>query len=129
MDAPTRAQLRTALSSRFDWLTDPRFGPTAVEAGECDACGAEARMVTTCGPGVEQYLGRRCLTELGSTAYCDGHDDEARAALAYVGGLPNEADLIARIWWVSTGEVRFQPADTDLAERVLGLPATTGAAS
>lgn len=123
MDAPTRARLRTALSQRYGWLTDTQFGPAAVEAGECDACGAEARLIATCGPGMEQYLGRRCLTDRATDAFCDGHADEAAAAVDYVSALPGDADLIARIWWVSTGEVGFQPGDARIAENILSLPA------
>ena len=89
-------------------------------------------MVTTCGPGVAQYLGRRCLTEQGADAYCDGHHDEALAALAYVATLPADADVIARVWWVSTGEVTFQPRDEQvatMADNVLMLPARSAASS
>ena len=122
MDAPTRARLRAALSQRFDWLSDTAFGPAAVEAGECDGCGAEARMVMTCGPGAGPYLGRQCLVEAGDDAYCDGHADQVRKALQYVAALPDDADLIARVWWVATGEVQVRWEDAQLAERLLELP-------
>ncbi|MBA2730341.1 MAG: hypothetical protein H0U48_06285 [Euzebyaceae bacterium] len=34
--------LRRALRQRYAWLDHPDLGPAAVDAGECDRCGAEA---------------------------------------------------------------------------------------
>ncbi len=82
-------------------------GPANVEAGECDRCAGEARLVLTCGPRVGLYLGRRCAVELGAEAWCAGHAAEAAAAADWVNRLPPEADTVARIWWVATGEVRI----------------------
>lgn len=58
----------------------------------------------TCGPG-GLYLGRRCTEQLGVEAWCDGHADQAAAVAAWTLTLPPEADVVARLWWVATGEV------------------------
>lgn len=120
MDAEARTRLRTALRQRYPWVADTERGPAAVEAGECDHCGAEARLVMVCGPGAGQYLGRRCLQELGADAWCDGHADDAAGAMSWAAALEDEADVVARLWWVATGEVRLPPA------AVAGLQATLG---
>jgi hypothetical protein len=39
--------------------------------------------------------------------------------------LPAEADDVARLWWVATGEVRLDPALVSTAVARLGLPATS----
>lgn len=103
-----KAALRAALRARHPWLEATEMGPRAVEAGECDRCGAEARLVTTCGPG-PLHLGRRCAARLGTAAWCEGHVDDARQALDWLARLPPEADEAARLWWVATGEVRLDP--------------------
>ena len=77
-----------------------------MEAGDCDRCGNEARLVMTCGPG-GVYLGRSCVAELGATAWCTGHHAEAAAAVSWTAQLPPEADTVARLWWVARGEVRL----------------------
>lgn len=119
MDREARAQLRAALRRRYGWVGDAEWGPSAVEAGECDGCSAEARLVMTCGPG-GVYLGRDCLQRLGAGAWCDGHGEDAAAALAWARPLPPETDTVARLWWVATGEVRLDP---DIVGRYLrGLP-------
>jgi hypothetical protein len=104
-----RAALRKALHDRYPWLADTEHGPRAVEAGECDRCGAESRLVTTCGPGADLMLGRRCAAAAGVDAWCSGHEAEARLALRWLAALPPEADVVARLWWVATGEVRLDP--------------------
>ena len=109
MDIQARRSLRDALRSRYPWVADPQWGPAAVEAGECDACGAEARLAQACGPGAVSYLGRRCVLRLGAQAWCGGHADDAEAAVAWMTRLPAEADVVARLWWVSTGEVQLGP--------------------
>lgn len=116
-----RAALRQALAQRYPWVAAADNGPRSVEAGECDACGAEARLVTTCGPAAHAYLGRRCAARFGAAAWCDGHGDVAAAAVAWVGGLPPEADVVARLWWVATGEVQVDPAWVDEQRRRLAL--------
>lgn len=64
-------------------------------------------MVTTCGPSRWEALGRRCASEIGVRAWCDGHADDGARWLAQLAGLPDEADTVARLWWVATGEVRM----------------------
>jgi hypothetical protein len=113
--------LRDALLSRYPWLAEPDLGPRAVEAGECDRCGAEARLVMTCGPGPDVQLGRRCAAEVGVVAWCEGHAAEAARALAWMARLPPEADDAARLWWVATGEVRVTGELRGRA-RALALP-------
>jgi hypothetical protein len=110
LDAARRRELRAALVARHPWVDGAEVGPRAVEAGECDRCGAEARLVTTCGPTRWAALGRRCAAEVGEQAWCDGHADDARRWLAQLARLPPEADLVARLWWVATGEVRMDSA-------------------
>lgn len=66
-------------------------------------------MVTTCGPSEWEAIGRACATAVGERAWCDGHADEARAWLRLLAALPPEADAVARLWWVATGEVRLDP--------------------
>ncbi len=107
LDHEQRGLLRSHLRERHPWVADPDHGPTTVDAGECDRCGQEARLVTTCGPD-GQRLGRRCAAELGPSAWCEGHADEALAALQWLSRLPAEADDVARLWWVATGEVRLR---------------------
>jgi hypothetical protein len=119
--------LRRALLVRYPWLADLDHGPQSVEAGECDRCGAEARLLAPCGPppggavGPDWALGRRCAAELGLDGGGDGHEDEAESALAWTAALPPEADDVARLWWVATGEVRVDPSIIGTARR-LALP-------
>lgn len=122
MHSNDRAMLRRELLRRYPWLDASEVGPRSVEAGECDACGQEARLVMTCGPGPALYLGRRCAAGRGDDAWCAGHADEAAAALAWLARLPDEADAVARLWWVATGEVQLDPALVAGARRRLGLP-------
>lgn len=112
-----RSALRRVLRRRAPWVVHPDLGPSAVSAGECDRCGHEARMVQPCGPPPDDLpgratpdwaLGRACADALGTEAWCDGHEDDARAALAWLAALPANADVIARLWWLATGEVRLE---------------------
>ena len=112
LDATHRRQLRAALRHHHPWVDDPDVGPRAVEAGECDRCGHEARLVTTCGPTRWAALGRRCAAEVGPQAWCEGHAADAVRWLEQLAALPDEADTVARVWWVATGEVRLAPAMT-----------------
>jgi hypothetical protein len=104
-----REALRDALRRRYPSLDTTDAGPRAVEAGECDRCGTEARLVETCGPVAWQYLGRRCAAHLRDEAWCDGHRDDAERTLAWLRTLPDETDTVTRLWWVATGEVRIDP--------------------
>lgn len=115
---PPKRELNAALLAAHPWLGDLRFGPRNVDAGECDRCGAEPRLVQPCGPG--QY-GRRCLTE---DDWCEGHAGEAADAAAYLDALPDDADDVAWLWWLSTGEVRYGAKD-----RYVPLKNTSGSAS
>ena len=108
MDAARRRQLQAALRARYPWVSDPEVGPGAVEAGECDRCGLEARLVLTWGPGTDIYLGRRCVEELGEAAGCSGHRDNGHAARDAMGLLPPEADAVTRLSWVATGELQLE---------------------
>ena len=130
MEAAQRAQLRAELVARFGWLANPEVGRSAVEAGECDQCGTEPRMVQTCGPGSAIALGRRCAVAAGEGAWCDGHGDEAAAALAFLMQLPEIADTVARMWWVATGEIALPPETVvdGLHRLALTSPAGTGGA-
>src|SRR5688572_357573 len=98
MDRTTRGRLAHLLRQQYPWVADPEIGPASVEAGECDECGAEARLVQTCGPGSAVFLGRRCALAAGTDAWCDGHTDDAVTALAWLERLPPEADAAARLW-------------------------------
>jgi hypothetical protein len=104
---PSRADLRVLLLGRHVWLASTDHGPQAVEAGECDRCGAEPRLTQTCGPSAYPYLGRRCALELGEDAWCEGHAADAQEALRWLSALDDDADDIARLWWLTTGEVRL----------------------
>lgn len=104
--AEERAKLRVVLKERFPWLRDTEVGPCAVEAGECDRCGREARLVAVCGPTPWEAIGRRCANELGTDGWCAGHRDDAQRYLAALAALPAEADVVARMWWIASGEVR-----------------------
>jgi hypothetical protein len=120
LDADRRRVLREARPERYPWIADADVGPRTVEAGECDRCGSEARLVTTCGPTRWSGLGRRCAAHVGLRGWCDGHADDAARWLAHLRALPEEADTVARLWWVATGEVRMEAAAvTPLLARAL----------
>lgn len=120
--------LKNELLRRYPWLAATDHGPQSVDAGECDRCRAEARLVSPCGPppegaaGPDWGIGRHCAAELGVEAWCEGHEADGRAALEWLEDLPPEADDVARLWWVSTGEVRLDPALIEVARR-MELPA------
>ena len=100
---PPKQELREALTRAHPWLDHDAYGPRNVVAGDCDRCHAEARLVETCGPGGGSY-GRRCATE---DDWCEGHAAEAADALRWLHGLPDEADDVAYLWWLATGEIRY----------------------
>lgn len=82
-------------------------------------------MVTTCGPTRWASLGRACARDVGIRAWCDGHADDAAVWLERLQALPDEADTVAQLWWVATGEVRLDPAVVGpLVARALPGPAT-----
>ncbi|MDP8962304.1 MAG: hypothetical protein M3N32_11910 [Actinomycetota bacterium] len=117
--------LREALRAHYPWLDREDLGPRAVEAGECDHCGNEARLVPTCGSTPYRALGRRCALRLGLESWCAGHGEDAQEALDWLRSLPREADDVARLWWVATGEARLDLAlvsrSPALAEVVAGV--------
>ncbi len=113
-----RRALRRELLAAYPFLSRTDAGPQAVEAGECDRCGEEPRLVQPCGPppgdlprpaGPDWALGRRCALAAGVDGWCDGHVEEAEEVLGWLGGLPATTDDVARLWWVATGEVRPWP--------------------
>lgn len=110
LTAAERRRLRRTLADRHPWLTASDRGPQAVDAGECTRCEVRPRLLPTCGPTAGSALCRECAVEVGVVAWCDGHRDEALAALAWAGGLPPDWATIVRVWWVATGEVRLDPA-------------------
>ncbi len=100
-----RRRLRAALAEVAPWTTNPDFGPVAVDAGECDRCGRQPRWVATCGAQPWATVCRDCILELGTTAFCDGHHDDAVAHLAAARRMPADWATITRLAWVATGEV------------------------
>lgn len=100
---PPKLVLRERLLRDHPWLSDDDYGPRNVTAGDCDRCHAEPRLVQTCGPDGGEY-GRRCAT---ADDWCGGHTAEATDALRWLATLPDDADEIAYLWWLATGEVRY----------------------
>jgi hypothetical protein len=117
--------LMAALRAHYPWLDRADVGPRAVEAGECDRCGHEARLAETCGPSPHRYIGRLCAARLGHEAWCEGHRERAEEHLRWLAELPPEADDVARLWWIATGEIRLDPGvvsrHTSLADVVAGI--------
>jgi len=115
-----RARLKAELLTVAPWLGAHEVGPRAVDAGPCDACGETPRLLPTCGPAGHEALCPACAEAAGTGAWCDGHHDEGRAALAWAARLPARwADLVV-LWWLATGEVR--PGATSVPD-LHGLPA------
>lgn len=122
MNEIDRPALRAALRAAYPWVAATELGPQAVSAGECERCGEEARLVPTCGPIAAREIGRRCAAALGGEAWCEGHAAQAAAALDWLAALPPEADDVARLWWVATGEVRAEAVLVERARRLALLP-------
>ncbi len=57
---------------------------------------------------------------IGVSGWCSGHEQEARATLEWLAGLPPNADVIARLWWLASGEVRPDPTLLNTAKALLG---------
>lgn len=106
MDKPA---LRGVLEKLAPWTVDPSFGPAAVDAGECDRCGLQPRLVQTCGAQPWARVCRDCLLELGTDLFCAGHRDDGREYLARARALPDDWATITRLAWISTGEVHADP--------------------
>lgn len=99
--------MRAALLAAYPWLGDDALGPRAVEAGECDRCGRHPRFVPTCGPVSAEAVCRDCALEVGLELWCEGHAGSGEAALSSLRTLPGEWDVVTRLWWIATGEVRI----------------------
>lgn len=116
-----RRTLRRVVAEMAPWTTDPATGPAAVDAGECDRCGADPRWVTTCGAQPWPAICRDCLLELGTEAFCDGHREDALEHVAAARALPEDWATITRLAWIASGEVRagddWVALVTDLASR------------
>jgi len=106
MDRSERRRLRSALLEAAPWLAATEVGPQAVEAGRCDACDESPRLLPTCGPESSGAVCRACAVQLGPDGWCDGHQDEGAAALAWAAALPASWAELVILWWVTTGEVR-----------------------
>ncbi len=109
MDRSERRQLRSALLGVAPWLAATDVGPQAVEAGACDACDDHPRLLPTCGPGGPGAVCRECAVRLGTDGWCEGHQAEGAAALAWAAALPPSWAQLVILWWVATGEVRAAP--------------------
>jgi hypothetical protein len=130
LDPQQRRRLRLAIVERHPWVEGSDVGPAAVEAGDCDRCGLEARLVAVCGPVPWEAIGRRCARELGTQAWCEGHAAEGTAALRHLAALPEDADTVTRLWWVATGEIRVDERTTgDLLTALPGLAGEAAARS
>lgn len=77
-----------------------------MDAGACDRCQQRPRLLPTCGPDGYPGLCAGCAADLGVDAWCDGHQGEAEASLAWAADLPAYVDTVITLWWVATGEVR-----------------------
>ncbi|MFP4233561.1 MAG: hypothetical protein ACLFUG_01370 [Nitriliruptoraceae bacterium] len=124
IDPAHRAELRAALLAVAPWLGDDELGPRTVDAGPCERCQDAPRVLATCGPG-GGALCPTCAAQLGLAAWCDGHAEEGRAALAWAAALPDRWRDLVVLWWVATGEVR---ADVTSLPDPAGLPPTVSAA-
>jgi hypothetical protein len=108
LDRRARAALRRALREAEPWLAATDVGPQAVDAGPCDRCGQRPRLLPTCGPTPWPALCRDCADGVGLEAWCDGHADDGRAALAWARTLPSHWDVAVTVWWVATGELALE---------------------
>lgn len=116
-----RTALRRALLDAEPWLAATEVGPRTVVAGSCDRCGRQPRLLPTCGPSAYEALCRDCAQAEGDDAWCDGHRAEGRAARAWAALLPARWADIVVLWWVATGEVRWD-GSTPMPDR-RALPA------
>lgn len=99
-----RTTLRAALRVLAPWTTASDTGPAAVDAGECDRCGLQPRWIATCGAQPWAQICPDCVMALDTTAFCDGHHDDAVAHLEAACRLPDDWATITRLAWVATGE-------------------------
>jgi hypothetical protein len=101
-----RQALRRALLEAEPWLAATEVGPASVDAGACDRCGDQPRLLPTCGPAGYAALCRDCALALGEDAWCDGHAEEGAAARRWATGLPASWGQTVVLWWFATGELR-----------------------
>ena len=108
---PTTADERRALSAALvavaPWTADTEAGPRAVDAGQCDRCGDQPRLLPTCGPVGWRALCRDCALAVDVDGWCEGHLDDAERLLAWAEQLPawwGDAVVLA---WVASGEVAW----------------------
>ncbi len=131
-----RRELLGLLVARQPWLADDDLGPAAVDAGPCDRCAVDPRLVPPCGPVPWRGLCRDCVLTVGTGAFCAGHADEADDLLARARALPPTWATLVRLTWVARGEVRADPAflaeaaatlrtPAPMADLLLGPPGTT----
>lgn len=116
MSPSDRRALRAALAEVAPWLQRTDVGPRAVDAGSCDRCGTHPRLLPTCGPSGAEAVCRTCAHQLGDDGWCDGHRAEGRAARTWAAMLPDRWATFVVLWWVATGEVRFDPATIDRSQ-------------
>lgn len=100
-----RRELRRALAEVAPWLEDSDLGPRTVDAGTCPRCETLPALVPTCGPATWAALCASCAVAVGEDAWCDGHRDDAEAALAKVAALPARWPDLVVLFWVATGEL------------------------
>lgn len=113
-EALDRRALRQALLDAAPWLAETDWGPQAVDAGSCDRCGSAPRLLPTCGPSGAQAVCRACGDALGDDGWCDGHLADGRAARRWARSLPDRWEDAVLLWWVATGELRYDPGRVDL---------------
>ena len=111
-----RPALRAALLDAAPWLDATDVGPRAVDAGTCDRCGERPRLLPTCGPGAPEALCRDCAAALGDDAWCDGHRNDGMAARRWADALPDRWEDAVVLWWVATGELRWDARTMALTE-------------
>lgn len=120
-----RAELRKVLLVRYPWLGATDVGPQAVGAGTCARCQLWPVLLPTCGAVAWEALCRDCARQVGTDAWCHGHQDEAHAALAWAAALPDEWADVVLVWWLATGEVRGDPPPS-AARLLASLPPGRG---
>lgn len=129
MSREDRRRLRAALTALAPWLDHPDAGPRTVDAGQCDRCDGQPRVLATCGPIQWRALCRDCALEVGSDAWCDGHAEHGRELLQWARDLPAWWGDAVVLWWVATGEVGTPPdaLHPELPERLRATLPRAGA--
>lgn len=81
-----------------------------MEAGSCDRCGQQPRLLATCGPDAPGAVCRDCALNIGEHGWCDGHHAEGALDRRWAAALPERWGDAVVLWWIATGEVREVPA-------------------